>query len=106
MQHPGRVSFKFINKMQLVSGSLLGTGEQKGTGTRAGWCMGQGGSAGLPSPVPLCGRLPRRDPSCLARRLSSPSLGRLWDHRKVFCGSVPQFPPGRAGGVLLLLPIQ
>lgn len=51
MQHPGRVSFKFINKMQLVSGSLLGTREQKGTGTRASWCTGQGGSAGPQSPL-------------------------------------------------------
>lgn len=36
MQHPGRVSFKFISKVQLVSGSSAGTGRWKGTGTGAG----------------------------------------------------------------------
>lgn len=32
MQHPGRVSFKFIDKMQLVSSFLLGTRGQRGQG--------------------------------------------------------------------------
>jgi len=42
MQHPGRVSFKFIDKMQLVSGSSL---EDRGAGDQ-GWLVHGGMSPG------------------------------------------------------------
>lgn len=82
MQDPGRVSFKFINKTKLVSGSVLGKG-----GRGPGLAGARGGGPrvlSLPSPVPLCGRQPRGNPSC-PPGWPSPSLGSLWHQRKAFC---------------------
>lgn len=56
MQHPGRVSFKFIDKMQLVSGFWLGT-----VGAREqGWLVHGGRSPDPQSPLssPFAGDSP------------------------------------------------
>lgn len=87
MQHPGRVSFKFIDKMQLVSGFLLGKWDRK-----QGWLV-----AGPQIPSLPLQETAQEGPILLALVASNPTLGTLWDCRKAFCASVLQLPPGRAG---------